>query len=221
MNPRTRTPVLIIGVLGVLFAALAAVVPLAEIVQLVNIGTLFAFVVVNIGVIILRRTRPDLERGYRVPFVPVFPIIGAALCIYLMVDLPGATWARFVIWMAIGLVIYFAYGAGTRGCAAARSRTPRPSCRPRSTPARPAAAPPAEAGRRLAGDRGQQRRRGGLAELRRSRSARSVSGGEASAASGESSKPVIDELAGDGDARARAPRRAPAAPARRSCRPAR
>jgi uncharacterized membrane protein YfcA len=65
---------------------------------------------VNIGVIILRRTRPDLERGYRVPFVPVVPIIGTLLCIYLMVDLPGATWARFVIWMAIGLVIYFLYG---------------------------------------------------------------------------------------------------------------
>ena len=63
--------------------------PLAEIVKLVNIGTLFAFVVVNIGVIILRRTRPDLERGYRVPFVPVFPIIGTLLCIYLMIDLPA------------------------------------------------------------------------------------------------------------------------------------
>ena len=72
-----------------MFAALAAVVPLTEIVELVNIGTLFAFVVVNIGVIILRRTRPDLERGYRVPFVPVFPLIGTALCVYLMADLPG------------------------------------------------------------------------------------------------------------------------------------
>ncbi|HEX5781185.1 MAG TPA: amino acid permease [Solirubrobacteraceae bacterium] len=110
VNPRTRTPVYLIGGLGLAFACLAAVVPLAEIVQLVNIGTLFAFVVVNIGVIILRRTRPDLERGYRVPFVPVFPIIGTILCIYLMVDLPGATWARFLIWMAIGLLIYFAYG---------------------------------------------------------------------------------------------------------------
>ena len=58
--------------------------PAAEIVKLVNIGTLFAFVLVNIGVIILRRTRPDLERGFRVPFVPVFPIIGALLCLYLM-----------------------------------------------------------------------------------------------------------------------------------------
>jgi APA family basic amino acid/polyamine antiporter len=110
VHPRTRTPVRIIGVLGVLFAVLAAFVPLTEIVELVNIGTLFAFLVVNIGVIILRRTRPDLERGYRVPFVPVFPLIGAALCIYLMVDLPGTTWVRFAIWMALGLVIYFAYG---------------------------------------------------------------------------------------------------------------
>jgi len=110
VNPRTRTPVFIIGLLGVVFAALAAVVPLTEIVELVNIGTLFAFVVVNIGVVILRRTRPDLPRGYRVPFVPIFPIIGTLLCLYLMFDLPGTTWARFAIWMAIGIVIYFVYG---------------------------------------------------------------------------------------------------------------
>ena len=110
VNPRTRTPVFIIGLLGVVFAALAAIVPLTEIVELVNIGTLFAFVVVNIGVVILRRTRPDLPRGYRVPFVPIFPIIGTLLCRYLMFDLPGTTWARFAIWMAIGIVIYFVYG---------------------------------------------------------------------------------------------------------------
>ncbi len=110
VNARTRTPVFIIAVLGVAFAVLAAFVPLTEIVELVNIGTLFAFVVVNIGVIILRRTQPDLERGYRVPFVPVFPIIGTLLCVYLMSTLPGATWARFAIWMAIGFVIYFLYG---------------------------------------------------------------------------------------------------------------
>jgi basic amino acid/polyamine antiporter, APA family len=110
VNPRTRTPILIIGICGVAFACLAAFVPLKEIVQLVNIGTLFAFVVVNIGVIILRRTRPDLPRGYRVPLVPWFPLIGTALCIYLMADLPGTTWTRFFIWMAIGLLIYFVYG---------------------------------------------------------------------------------------------------------------
>jgi basic amino acid/polyamine antiporter, APA family len=110
VHPRTRTPVFIIGLLGVVFAALASVVPLTEIVKLVNIGTLFAFIVVNIGVIILRRTRPDLERGYRVPLVPYFPLIGIALCIYLMTDLEKETWFRFVGWMILGLVIYFLYG---------------------------------------------------------------------------------------------------------------
>ena len=84
--------------------------PLTTIAELVNIGTLFAFVLVNIGVIILRRTRPDMERGFRVPFVPVFPIIGIGLCVYLMIKLPVDTWLRFVVWMAVGLVVYFFYG---------------------------------------------------------------------------------------------------------------
>ena len=80
--------------------------------------------VVNIGVIILRRTRPDLERGYRVPFVPVFPIIGTLLCIYLMIDLPLDTWGRFLIWMALGLVIYFIYGMRPLAAAAGRGHEP-------------------------------------------------------------------------------------------------
>ena len=83
--------------------------PLSEIVKLVNIGTLFAFVLVNIGVIILRRTRPDMERPFKVPFSPVFPIIGVLLCVYLMSDLPGTTWIRFVVWLAVGMAIYFLY----------------------------------------------------------------------------------------------------------------
>jgi APA family basic amino acid/polyamine antiporter len=110
VHPTRRTPIFIIGVCGMIFAVLAALVPLKSIVELVNIGTLFAFIVVNAGVIILRRTRPDMERGYRVPLVPIFPIVGIALCIYLMTQLPGLTWLRFFIWMAIGLVIYFFYG---------------------------------------------------------------------------------------------------------------
>jgi basic amino acid/polyamine antiporter, APA family len=110
VHPQTRTPVLITATFGVLIAMLAAFVPLTEIVKLVNIGTLFAFVVVNIGVIILRRTRPDLRRGFRVPFVPVFPIIGVLLCGYLMFDLERDTWIRFVVWLAIGFAIYFLYG---------------------------------------------------------------------------------------------------------------
>ena len=138
--------------------------PLAEIVKLVNIGTLFAFVVVNIGVIILRRTRPDLERGYRVPFVPVFPIIGTLLCIYLMVDLPLETWGRFLIWMALGLVIYFVYGRTPLAAAAGRGHEPGGGAVEARTTSSGCA--PAERRHRLAGDRGQQRRGGRLAELR-------------------------------------------------------
>ena len=81
---RRQTPARITSSSRVLVAVLAALVPLSEIAKLVNIGTLFAFLLVNIGVMVLRRTRPDIERGFRVPFVPVCPLIGAALCIYLM-----------------------------------------------------------------------------------------------------------------------------------------
>ncbi|MEA2228087.1 MAG: basic amino acid/polyamine antiporter, family [Solirubrobacteraceae bacterium] len=105
-----RTPAFTTAMFGVLIAALAAFVPLAEIAKLVNIGTLFAFVIVNIGVMVLRRTAPDLERGFRVPFVPWFPLIGTALCIYLMSRLEAVTWLRFGGWLLVGLVIYFAYG---------------------------------------------------------------------------------------------------------------
>jgi APA family basic amino acid/polyamine antiporter len=110
VNPRTRTPVRITLTFGFLIACIAAFVPLTEIVKLVNIGTLFAFIVVNAGVWILRRTKPDLERGYRVPLVPWFPIIGIILCCYLMRYLEAATWYRFIGWLVLGLVIYFVYG---------------------------------------------------------------------------------------------------------------
>jgi APA family basic amino acid/polyamine antiporter len=105
-----RTPWITTLMFGVLTAIMAALLPLSEIAKLVNIGTLFAFLIVNVGVIILRRTQPDLERGFRVPFVPVFPLIGSALCIYLMSRLELVTWLRFLGWLALGLVIYFLYG---------------------------------------------------------------------------------------------------------------
>jgi APA family basic amino acid/polyamine antiporter len=76
----------------------------------VNIGTLFAFLIVNLAVIWLRRSKPDMDRGFRVPLVPVLPLIGGALCIYLMTKLPAVTWLRFGIWLAIGLLIYGLYG---------------------------------------------------------------------------------------------------------------
>jgi APA family basic amino acid/polyamine antiporter len=110
ISERRRTPVRITATFGLLIAVLAAFVPLDEIAKLVNIGTLFAFVITNLGVIVLRRTRPDLERGFRVPLVPVFPLIGAALAVFLMKYLEAATWLRFGGWLLLGLVIYFAYG---------------------------------------------------------------------------------------------------------------
>ena len=75
-----------------------------------SIGTLFAFVIVSIGVIFLRYRRPDLERPFKTPFVPFIPILSALVSLALMASLPFDTWLRLVIWMAIGLVIYFAYG---------------------------------------------------------------------------------------------------------------
>jgi APA family basic amino acid/polyamine antiporter len=110
VNQRYGTPARLTLGLGVLIAILAALVPLGTIVELVNIGTLFAFVLVNIGVIILRRTRPEMPRPYRVPWSPVLPIIGVLFAVYLMSDLPWETWVRFVIWLAVGLLIYGLYG---------------------------------------------------------------------------------------------------------------
>jgi basic amino acid/polyamine antiporter, APA family len=123
LSERRRTPVRITLVFGLLVAALAAVIPLKQLAELVNIGTLFAFLLVNFGVIILRRTKPELPRPFRVPFVPVVPLIGAGLCVYLMTKLPGATWWRFGAWLAVGLVIYFAYG---RRHSALQQREPPP-----------------------------------------------------------------------------------------------
>ncbi|WP_250008540.1 amino acid permease [Actinoplanes sp. M2I2] len=110
VNQRYGTPARLTIILGVLIAILAALVPLSEIVKLVNIGTLFAFILVNIGVIVLRRTRPEMPRPYRVPWSPLLPLIGIAFAIYLMTDLPWDTWVRFVVWLAIGVLIYWLYG---------------------------------------------------------------------------------------------------------------
>ena len=110
VSASTGAPVRITVLFAIPIALLAAFVPLAEIAKLVNIGTLFAFVLVNVGVIWLRRTKPDMERGYRVPFVPVVPIIGIALCLFLMTKLEAVTWLRFAGWLALGILVYFAYG---------------------------------------------------------------------------------------------------------------
>lgn len=91
-------------------AVISALVPLSELAELVNIGTLFAFVVVALGVIVLRRTRPDLPRAFRCPGVPWIPVLSVLVSIYLMLNLPAATWVRFVVWMLLGAVVYAVYG---------------------------------------------------------------------------------------------------------------
>jgi len=110
VHPRWGTPYKLQLITGVVVAVLAGFIPLTTLADLVNIGTLFAFVLVSIAVWILRRTRPELERSFRVPLVPVVPILSALASLYLMLNLPGETWLRFAIWMVVGLVVYFLYG---------------------------------------------------------------------------------------------------------------
>ncbi|WP_369249823.1 amino acid permease [Streptomyces sp. R41] len=110
VHPRFRTPHRPTILLGVIIAILAGFTSLSELAELVNIGTLFAFVVVAIGVIILRRTRPDLHRAFRTPWVPFLPVVSVLATLWLMLNLPAETWLRFAIWMVIGFVVYFLYG---------------------------------------------------------------------------------------------------------------
>ncbi|MFF3904773.1 amino acid permease [Streptomyces sp. NPDC001848] len=110
VHPRFKTPHRPTILLGVVIAVVAGFTSLSELAELVNIGTLFAFIVVAIGVVILRRTRPDLHRTFRTPFVPVVPILSVCASLWLMLNLPAETWLRFAIWLVIGFVVYFVYG---------------------------------------------------------------------------------------------------------------
>jgi len=104
------TPVRVTVLVGVLIAIAASVFPIGKLEEMVNVGTLFAFVLVSAGVIVLRRTRTDLDRGFRVPWVPAVPIAAILACLWLMLNLTLLTWIRFVVWMLVGVVIYFTYG---------------------------------------------------------------------------------------------------------------
>lgn len=110
VHPKFGTPHVTTIITGALCSILAGFLPLNLLGELVSIGTLLAFTVVCIGIIILRKTKPDMPRPYRTPWVPVVPILGAVICIGQTVLLPADTWIRLIIWMAIGIAIYFFYG---------------------------------------------------------------------------------------------------------------
>jgi APA family basic amino acid/polyamine antiporter len=110
VHPKYGTPSRITLITGLAVAVISGFVDLTTLANLVSIGTLFAFVLVSIGVVVLRRSRPDLPRAFRTPAAPVVASLSVVLCIYLMLNLTGETWIRFVVWMGIGLVVYFTYG---------------------------------------------------------------------------------------------------------------
>ncbi|WP_456285199.1 APC family permease [Microbacterium sp. JZ101] len=110
VSERTRTPVANTLIVGVAIAVTAALIPLGQLADATSIGTLFAFALVNLSVIYLRRNRPDLQRTYRVPLYPVVPVLGFLFCLLLMVTLGLTTWIVFGAWLAVGAVLYLAYG---------------------------------------------------------------------------------------------------------------
>ncbi|MCK7559917.1 amino acid permease [Chitinophaga sedimenti] len=110
VHPKFRTPWKTNLFFMVFVCLFAGLVPVSDLGHMVSIGTLFAFVLVCIGVMIMRKTMPDVQRSFRTPLVPVVPVLGIVVCGYLMYSLPGESWLRLAAWLAIGLVIYFTYG---------------------------------------------------------------------------------------------------------------
>ncbi|MGH3239001.1 MAG: amino acid permease [Spirillospora sp.] len=110
VSPRRRVPVANTILVATFISVLAAAIPLGRLVDATSIGTLFAFALVSVGVIVLRRTRPDLPRSFRTPLYPITPLLGVGFCVYLMVGLGGVTWLVFLLWSLVGLAAYFLYG---------------------------------------------------------------------------------------------------------------
>jgi len=110
LHPRMNSPVFSILVVGAVASLLSSLLPINLIAELANIGTLSAFAMVSIGVIVLRHTHPDQPRPFKVPLVPYLPLLSVAASVYLMTNLPVLTWYRFLAWLVLGLIIYFTYG---------------------------------------------------------------------------------------------------------------
>ncbi|MBB5077018.1 amino acid permease [Nonomuraea endophytica] len=110
VNPRRQVPVANTLIVALFISVLAGLIPLGQLAEATSIGTLFAFAIVNVGVIVLRRTRPDLQRNFRTPLFPITPILGVIMCVVVMAGLQGVTWLAFALWMAVGFICYFLYG---------------------------------------------------------------------------------------------------------------
>jgi APA family basic amino acid/polyamine antiporter len=133
LHPRHRTPVLTTWLTAAAVFAIAGFLPIGLVAELANIGTLAAFVLVSLGVMVLRRARPDQPRPFRVPWFPWIPLAAMASSLYLMANLPGVTWIRFAVWLGLGLAVYFLYGRRASRLAGVPARwgwVPQPAAKP-------------------------------------------------------------------------------------------
>jgi APA family basic amino acid/polyamine antiporter len=110
IHPRYRTPYLSSIAVGGFVSVFAGLIPIGILGELVSIGTLLAFVIVCASVLLLRRRHPEIKRPFRTPWVPVVPVLGMVVSTAMMLALPGETWLRLAVWLAIGMAIYFGYG---------------------------------------------------------------------------------------------------------------